>query len=162
MTTLSSTIGAGFADYLQEIRTRIFDLLQPLSNEQIWQRPHAYGNSVGNLLLHLTGNLNYYIGAQIATTGYVRNRDREFSDSGKSKQQLLKDFSSTIDKVQETLRKQSDQDWLSAYSAVGSEANNRFEIILHCAAHADHHVGQIIYLQKELTGTKLKEPASSR
>ena len=57
---------------------RIRELAAPLSNEQFWQKPYPYGNSFGHLVLHLTGNLNYYIGAQIANTGYVRDRPREF------------------------------------------------------------------------------------
>jgi hypothetical protein len=43
--------------------------------------------SAGHLPLHLTGNLNYYIGAQIAATGYVRDRDREFTESGSTSQE---------------------------------------------------------------------------
>jgi hypothetical protein len=45
--------------------------VDPLSNEHLSRNPHSYGNSAGHLLLHLTGHLNYYIGAQIAATGYV-------------------------------------------------------------------------------------------
>ena len=72
------------------VQERVHELVSPLSSEQIWQRPFPYGNSIGNLILHLTGNLNYYIGAQIAGTGYIRQRDLEFSDGGKPKGELLK------------------------------------------------------------------------
>ena len=44
-------------------------------------KPFPFGNSFGHLVLHLTGNLNYYIGTQIAGTGYVRDRDREFTET---------------------------------------------------------------------------------
>jgi len=46
--------------------------VDPLSNEQFWRKPYPYGNSVGHLVLHMTGNLNYYIGARVAGTGYLR------------------------------------------------------------------------------------------
>src|SRR5712691_7747109 len=152
MTTLAPTVNSGFADYYQMIQGRIHSLVDPLSDQQTWRRPYPYGNSIGNLLLHLTGNLNYYIGAQIAATGYIRHRDREFSDSGQSKAQLLKDFDAAIDMVVATVGKQSDTDWSAAYSAERSpDTHNRFAIVLNCAAHAYHHVGQIIYLQKQLT-----------
>ena len=59
---------------------RVRELAAPLSNTQFWSKPFAFGNSFGHLVLHLTGNLNYYIGAQIANTGYLRDRAREFND----------------------------------------------------------------------------------
>ena len=59
---------------------RVHELAAPLTNAQFWQKPFPYGNSFGHLVLHLTGNMNYYIGAQIARTGYVRDRPREFND----------------------------------------------------------------------------------
>ena len=51
---------------------RIRELAAPLTNAQFWSKPFPFGNSFGHLVLHLTGNLNYYIGAQIAKTGYVQ------------------------------------------------------------------------------------------
>jgi len=122
-----------------------------LCTEQLWTRPYPYGNSIGNLILHLTGNLSYYIGTQIAGSGYIRHRDLEFSDSGQSKDELLRNFDQTIETVVATLAKQSDDDWAAPYSAeLESEAKNRFNAFLRCAGHAYHHVGQIIYLQREL------------
>ena len=53
---------------------RVRELAASLAETQFWARPYPYGNSFGHLVLHLTGNLNYYIGAQIANTGYVRQR----------------------------------------------------------------------------------------
>ena len=150
MSALPDTISSAFAGYYEMIRNRVHELVDPLPQEQIWRRPFPYGNSIGNLLLHLTGNLNYYIGAQIAGTGYVRYRDREFSDSGQSKRELLSNFDRAIEMVLQTIRSQSPDDWSAAYSAAGTPATNRLQIILVCAGHAFHHVGQIIYLQKEL------------
>jgi hypothetical protein len=84
-----SVIQSSLADYFRVmVQERVHELVSPLSSEQIWQRPFPYGNSIGNLILHLTGNLNYYIGAQIAGTGYIRQRDLEFSDGGKPKGEL--------------------------------------------------------------------------
>src|SRR5581483_7866992 len=85
-----SVIQSSFTEYFRtRIQEKVHELVEPLSSEQLWQRPFPYGNSIGNLILHLTGNLNYYIGAQIAGTGYIRHRDLEFSDSGKPKDELL-------------------------------------------------------------------------
>jgi uncharacterized damage-inducible protein DinB len=151
MTSSFSVANQSFADYYQMIRDKVHELVEPLSDEQIWRRPYPYGNSVGNLLLHLTGNLSYYIGAQIAQDGYIRHRDLEFTDKGKPKKELLRNFDATIDMVIATVRKQSAEDWSAAYSAEREpEATNRFAAFLRCAGHAYHHVGQLIYLQKEL------------
>ena len=73
------------------------ELAAPLENEKFWQKPYPYGNSFGHLVLHLTGNLNYYIGAQIAQTGYIRDRPREFNDPNPpSKDEALKRFDAAV------------------------------------------------------------------
>jgi uncharacterized damage-inducible protein DinB len=150
MTSLN-VIQWSFADYFRTmVQEKVHQLVEPLSSEQIWQRPYPYGNSIGNLILHLTGNLNYYIGAQISSTGYVRHRDLEFSESVKPKNELLKAFDDAIRVVVATVERQSEQDWSAPYQAERADASTRFGQVLACAGHAFHHVGQIIYLQKEL------------
>jgi len=151
MSELSSAVGSGFAEYFEEIGAKLHKWVAALSAEQFWKNPFPYGNDVGHLVLHLTGNLNYYIGARIAATGYARDRNREFTDTAPpSKRQTLQAFDSAIAMVAATVRKQSAADWEKEYSAVGVTSRNRFAIVLDCAAHADHHVGQIINLSREL------------
>lgn len=136
----------------ERVRQKVHALVEPLSTDQLWQRPFPYGNSIGHLLLHLAGNLNYYIGTQIAGTGYVRDRPKEFGDtSRRSKEEVLEDFDRAVDLVLATLAAQRDSDWGLPYHGVGSEdIPDRFGIFLRCAAHADHHAGQMIYLCKQL------------
>ena len=81
------------------VQTRIHEFTAPLSTGQLWTKPYRYGNSIGNLILHLTGNLNYFIGAQIAQTGYVRHRDVEFGGFGQPKDELLSAFDQAIEMV---------------------------------------------------------------
>jgi hypothetical protein len=135
------------------VRRNIHALVEPVATEQLWERPFPYGNSIGHLLLHLTGNLSYYIGAQIAGTGYVRDRPREFGDtSRRPKNVVLQDFDRAVDMVLETLAAQRETDWLAPYQGVGADdVQDRLGIFVRCAAHADHHAGQMIYLCKELT-----------
>jgi len=148
-----SVVQSSLADYFRMIQAKVQERAAPLSSEQLWARPYPYGNSIGNLILHLTGNLNYYIGAQIGGTGYVRQRPLEFSSSGKPKDELLSDFDKAIEIVIATLAKQSDNDWAAPYfGELESEAKTRFKAFLRCAGHAYHHVGQMIYLQRELLG----------
>src|SRR6516225_6528831 len=146
-----SVIQSSLADYFRiRVRERVHELVKPLSSEQLWLRPFPYGNSIGNLILHLTGNLNYYIGAQIAGTGYKRHRDLEFSASGRPKDELLKDFDDAIQITVATIENQSDQDWSVPYHAERADGSTRFAQVLACTGHAYHHIGQIIYLQREL------------
>jgi Protein of unknown function (DUF1572) len=149
---LSSTIAADFAAYYEYIGEQVHKWTDPLTQEEFWHNPYGYGNSAGHLILHITGNLNYYIGARVGETGYVRNRDREFTDREKpGKAKVMCAFDETIAMVAATARKQQPQGWLATYSADREpEAQERFMIFLRCAGHAYHHVGQLIFLSKEL------------
>jgi hypothetical protein len=152
MENLRATIATGLAERYGTLASRVRELAAPLTDQQFWRRPFPFGNSFGHLVLHLTGNLNYYIGAQIAGTGYVRDRDREFTETQHlPKDEVLKRFDGAIEMVLRTVRTQSAEDWLAPYSAVRAEnVGNRFHMVLQCAAHLDHHVGQMIYLCFEL------------
>lgn len=152
VSALNATIASDFNRYYQEAAKKVRALVEPLTDEQIWTRPYPYGNSIGHLLLHLTGNLSYYIGAEIGGTGYVRNRSLEFSDTvHHPKQEVLAKFDKAIATVASVLKNQSEQDWSAAYTAKGFEdCGDRFTAFLRCAAHISHHTGQIIYLCKEV------------
>jgi uncharacterized damage-inducible protein DinB len=155
MAGVNETVTVGLATYYKFIAAQLHKWVDPLSNEQFWRNPYPYGNSVGHLVLHLTGNLNYYIGARVAETGYVRDRDREFTDKQPPpKEQALAAFDRTIAMVVTAIRKQKAEDWGKAYTAEREpEAANRFQIFVRCAGHAYHHVGQIVYLSRELART---------
>jgi hypothetical protein len=152
MADLPSTISSDFAGYYEYISAHVHKWVDPLTQEQFWHNPFTYGNSVGHLILHLTGNLNYYIGARVAETGYVRNRDREFTETVKpDKASVMHAFDQTMGMVVATIRKQRPEDWMAPYSAdLEPEARERFMIFLRCAGHAYHHVGQLIFLSAEL------------
>ena len=144
---IAAGLGAAYRDYAQRVRA----LAEPLSEEQFWRKPYPYGNSFGHLTLHLIGNLNYYVGTQIAGTGYVREREREFTESEPpAKAEALQRLDEVTALVVETLKAQSAAEWGQDYQAVGADfARNRFGIFLRCAAHFQHHIGQLIYLAKE-------------
>ena len=145
------TLAAGFASRYFANLTRIRELASPLTEKQFWTKPFPYGNSFGHLVLHLTGNLNYYIGGQIANTGYVRDREHEFTDSNPpSKEDALKQLDAAVAMAMETIRAQSLANWEKAYSAVGTNCSSRLDIVMQCAVHMQHHIGQMIYLTYEL------------
>ena len=153
MDGLNRTIGEGLARRYEELAAKVNELSGPLNDEQFWTKPFAFGNSFGHLVLHLTGNLNYYIGAEIAGTGYVRDREREFTEAARpAKNEVMRRFDDAVAMVLRTARAQTDADWGKAYTAMREEdADNRFNIFLRCATHLHLHVGQMIYLQTELT-----------
>ena len=153
MTDLNATLVDVLADRYVANAARVRELAAPIGEDQFWQKPFAFGNSFGHLVLHLTGNLNYYIGAQIAQTGYVRDRPREFSDPNPpSKEEALKRFDDAVSMVVRTIRAQSPDDWSAAYSGIGSNSRNRLDMVMQCAAHMQHHIGQMIYLAYEWKG----------
>jgi uncharacterized damage-inducible protein DinB len=150
MSRLEETLASVLADRYEANAARVRELAATISHEQFWKKPFSYGNSFGHLVLHLTGNLNYYIGAQIAKTGYVRDRPLEFNDPNPPlKQEALERFDRAVEMVQSTLRAQSAEDWSAEYSAVGTNCTNRLNMVMQCAAHMQHHIGQMIYLACE-------------
>jgi hypothetical protein len=144
--TLSSVLTARYTANA----ARVHELAAPLASAQFWQKPFPYGNSFGHLVLHLTGNLNYYIGAQIAKTGYIRDRPREFNDpKPPSKEEALQRFDDAVAMVLKTIGAQLPEDWSAEYSGAGTNAQTRLDMIMQCAAHIQHHIGQMIYLGYE-------------
>jgi hypothetical protein len=148
---LIATINGALAACYENLGIKLHKWVDPLTEAQFWRNPFPYGNDIGHLVLHLTGNLNYYIGAEIAQTGYLRDRDKEFSDERPpSKAEALEKFDQAIALVVATIREQSGEKWSAPYSGRGADSTNRFGIMIDCAAHADHHIGQIINLTREL------------
>ncbi|MEZ4860095.1 MAG: effector binding domain-containing protein [Caldilineaceae bacterium] len=152
MSDLSITIQHGFSHYFRDFLHRVQTLTSDLSEEEFWHNPHPYGNSIGHLVLHITGNLNYYIGAQLAATGYVRDRTREFTESTPpTKAEALTQLAGTITTVIAVLEQQQATDWSASYSADGvDDVHDRFNIFLRCAVHFHQHIGHMSYTKDEL------------
>ena len=154
MNKLSSTIAGGFINSYRDFAARVHELSENLSEEQFWTKPYPYGNSFGHLTLHIIGNLNYFIGARIAGTGYVRDREREFTEGAPPpKEEVLRRLDEAVTMVSATLEAQADDDWSKEYEATAAAdfIEDRFGIFLRCATHFHHHVGQMVYLQKEFS-----------
>jgi len=153
MSDLYSTLSSCLADRFSAHAARIRELATPFADRQFWQKPFPFGNSFGHLVLHLTGNLNYYVGAQIANTGYARDRRREFADANPpSKSAALQRLDAAVGMVVDTIRAQSEGDWSNPYSATGTDASNRLAIFLVCESHMQLHIGQMIYLRYGIEG----------
>jgi uncharacterized damage-inducible protein DinB len=151
MSDLGTAVARGLVNEYQELAKAVHKWVDPLSTGQVWTNPLPFGNSVGHLLLHLTGNLSNYVGAEIVGTGYVRNRPLEFTDdTRRTKEDVLRAFDDAVAMVEATIGAQSDEDWCRPYGAAGHDAADRFSIVMHCATHLNHHLGQIIVLARLL------------
>lgn len=112
----------------------------------IWIVDKNISNSAGNLALHLIGNLNHFIGATLGNTGYIRERDKEFTDKNISRAKLLSAIDATILVVNNALNNLSDDDFEKNFPLEkhGTIVKTDF-MLLHLLAHLEYHLGQINY-----------------
>jgi len=121
------------------------------SEKKLWRIDKDILNSSGNLCLHLVGNLNTYIGATLGQSGYIRNRDAEFSLKDIPQKELIKKIEDTIvvvDKVMSTLK---ESDLQKEYPMlVLAEKTTTEYFLIHLATHLNYHLGQINYHRRLL------------
>ena len=126
---------------------RLIDELNAYGDEStIWQVQDGISNSAGNLALHLIGNLNHFIGASLGNSGYVRERDKEFSLKNIPRADVLASIDNTIAVVQQTLGKLTDEDLNkpNPYKLLPGDDSIHY-FLLHLLAHLNYHLGQINY-----------------
>ncbi|GAA0524731.1 DinB family protein [Chitinophaga japonensis] len=121
------------------------------SEQQLWHIEKGIANCGGNLCLHLVGNLNAFIGAEIGKTGYVRNRPEEFSLKDVPKQELLERIAATADVVDAALDQLTDADLDKEYPlVVFKEKMSTGYFLVHLATHLAYHLGQVNYHRRLL------------
>jgi uncharacterized damage-inducible protein DinB len=144
--TLSRTAVIG---ELEHLRDEVRKTVEPLSEKELWQKPIDPGNSIGHLILHLTGNLNHYVGAQLGGTGYVRDREREFSEANPPSKDVAL---ASLDKAVATFRQVVGG--LSADQLAAPHSEKRFGPVfnglVHLVAHFAIHRGQMSYIVRLL------------
>lgn len=116
---------------------------------KLWYVEKGISNSAGNLCLHLIGNLNHFIGATLGNTGYVRNRELEFSQKNVPADELVKSINDTMMVVENTLTKFSDnilnEDFPLLYN---NERVSTMLMLTHLLTHLGYHLGQINYFRR--------------
>lgn len=121
--------------------------IEAYTNEAlIWEVRGEISNSAGNLCLHLMGNLNHYIGAQLGNTGYVRNRPLEFSDKNVPRATLIQQIEDTREMLKAVIPSLSDEDLARNHVEEfhrGQDSNEFF--LIHLYGHFNYHLGQINY-----------------
>lgn len=118
---------------------------------KIWYTEKSISNSAGNLCLHLIGNLNTYIGAEIGKTNYVRYRELEFSLKDISRPVLLNKIEETILVIENALSSLTEEDLKAEYPILVFDEKTSIEYLLvHLATHLTYHLGQINYHRRLL------------
>lgn len=132
---------------------KIEHCLRQLDDDQIWWRPNEEMNSIGNLLLHLAGNLGQWIVAGIGDREDTRDRPSEFSERRKiSKDDVLKGLFDAVDKSCATLAAVSADELLAMNRIQGSDVS-KMNAMMHAVTHFQGHVQEIIGLSRQQLGT---------
>ncbi|MFD2938186.1 DinB family protein [Spirosoma flavum] len=117
----------------------------------IWYIENGISNSAGNLCLHLIGNLNTYIGAELGKTDYVRNRELEFSLKDIPKEELLRKIDETISVIGNALDTLTAQQLDEEYPLlVFDKMTTTGYLLVHLTTHLTYHLGQINYHRRLL------------
>ncbi len=121
------------------------------NESKIWYTEKNITNSAGNLCLHLVGNLNTYIGKELGDTGYVRNRELEFSQKYVARNELLKMIDDTKQMVESTLNNLTPQQLMDEYPVLVYENKMPTGAFLtYLTTHLAYHLGQINYHRRML------------
>ena len=116
------------------------------NEEAIWRVEKNIANSAGNLVLHIVGNLHTFIGKEIGKTGYVRNRELEFTRKNVSRQELIDGIKDTIKMVKNSLTSITNEDLKKEYPVMKfSKIESTEYLLVHLATHLTYHLGQINY-----------------
>ncbi|RQO39626.1 DinB superfamily protein [Chryseobacterium sp. KBW03] len=121
------------------------------NEENLWKIDKTIANSAGNLVLHLVGNLNHFIGTHLGNTGYVRQRDLEFSLKDIPRTELIEKIEATAAMIESSLAPLSEDDLKKEYPLVVFENTMTTDyFLIHLIAHLDYHLGQINYHRRLL------------
>jgi uncharacterized damage-inducible protein DinB len=140
---------------IEKSTPKIVECLSRLTEAQVWERPNEASNSIGNIVLHLCGNIRQYIIAGIADQADIRERDKEFfAKDGYTKEDLQQKLSDTLEKAIDVI-KSIDESKLLRQKSIQGFTMTGIGAIVHVTEHYSHHVGQIIFWTKLLTGKDL-------
>jgi uncharacterized damage-inducible protein DinB len=135
---------------MKESHMRIIACLDLLDESQIWLKPNSSLNSMGNLVLHLCGNITQYVISTLGGAPDERNRDAEFAAVGGYAKEALKTiFNLVIEKSIDIISRCSEED-LKTPNSVQIYELTGVGIIVHVTEHLSYHTGQIAFLTKLL------------
>jgi uncharacterized damage-inducible protein DinB len=142
---MAAVTRAALTGELEKLRDEVRQVIEPLAEQEVWMKPVEPGNSVGHLVLHLTGNLNHFVGAQLGGTGYVRDREREFAETERPPKAVLL---ANLDAAAAVFRHVVEG--LSAEQLAAPHPEKRFgsvcSTLVHLVSHFALHRGQMSYI----------------
>ena len=155
------TLGHYALEALRVRLTKVFpaqirSCVEKLSDEQLWWRANEQSNSVGNLVLHVSGGVMHYLCHLVGGFDYARDREKEFATKSVSKEELLAVFDEMVDKTEQTFAKLEVASLMEP-SSVPRFYSTVYEDLLGIAIHVAAHAGQIVYATKLLEEGSLKE-----
>ncbi len=119
------------------------------SGDNLWKERKGISNSAGNLALHLIGNLNHFIGATLGNTGYIRERELEFTNKNVPEKQIISEIETTKKMIEDILSQLTPEDLDKDYPIEKSfgKVSTRF-LLIHLITHLNYHLGQINYYRR--------------
>ena len=140
---------AGF--YERDLRKLVEEVDLFKNEANLWRTQGTVRNSAGNLVLHLIGGLNHLIGATLANTGYVRDRDQEFIRKGVAREELIAHLEALITMTKQTLNGFTLEDMEAEYPIFFDQPGTSVQyVMVQLLAHLNYHLGQINYLRRLL------------
>lgn len=134
---------------------RLRACVEPLTEEQVWWRANEASNSIGNLVLHLNGNVGQWLVASFNKAEDKRNRPAEFAArEGMAPRALLERLGATMEQAAEVLTRLTEADLLARYEIQGYNVSG-LDAVYQVVEHFGMHYGQIAYISKSLQGVDL-------
>ena len=139
--------------FRRDLRCLIREVALFPDDETLWRTLPGLANSAGNVALHVAGNLQHFLGAGLGSTGYVRQREREFAQREGSRAAVIADLEAAIAAVEAGLAALTPETEAGIFPApVGPHRPPTRLFLVHLAAHLAFHLGQAGYLRRALTG----------
>ena len=140
---------------LEENTPRVAACLAHLNEDEVWMRPNDVSNSVGNLILHLCGNIRQYAISSLGGADDKRVRDVEFTtEGGYSKAELLVLLTTTVADATAVVKNTGTDELLRQRNVQGFLLSG-IGIIIHITEHYSYHTGQIAFWVKQLKSKNL-------
>ncbi|MGD0546419.1 MAG: DinB family protein [Terracidiphilus sp.] len=160
MTAMNVDVSTLFLEFsrkklLEQFWPRLRGCVESLTEEQLWWRPNAASNSIGNLILHLNGNVRQWLVASFNRQEDTRYRPAEFAaESGIPASALLEKLGATMHEAAEVLARLTEADLLAPYEIQGYHVRG-LDAVYMVVEHFGMHYGQILYIAKYLGGKDL-------
>lgn len=149
METNGAMLSSLLANFYERDLLKLIQELNLFKAEQnLWKTNGSIKNSSGNLALHIVGGINHLIGATLARTGYIRDRDQEFTRKDVARSLLIAQLEDLIPMIKKTLSAININD---EYPIIfDNERRSNTYILVQLSLHLNYHLGQVNYLRRVL------------